>query len=464
MALVAVAMVGIIAMAGLSIDVGTLYEASAETQRAADAGALAAARTLSMQGLTGNPGNTGGTDWTTLCGGPASLASQTATTVVSQSPISGASSNPVVTVTYSYTNGASSTDCTGMVSTAFAVNPLVTVVVQQGGLPTYFSRIWGRTGNTVSGTATAEAFNPSNSATYAGAMVPVQPRCVKPWIVPNADPQHPPGCTGVACAQFVSPSTGQITTPGTFVNAGVIGERFFLQPDCTAAGGATCNLTAIIGGGTPTSYNPPTAVPPVLLYVPGQASFSSIAVPTNGATCGDVTSNFAKAIAGCDQSTVYRCGVPLANVVDLSENPLFPPPGDTQNAVQCLIHQTSPFAASPSGQDVLAPGGPPPPTYPFQIQAGTSSPLLATGLASDSNITSSSSIVTLPIYDTATLTAGITQVTIVGFLQVFINAVDATNGMNVTVLNVSGCTNSVTGGPSALPGTSPVPVRLITSP
>src|SRR5271166_5394818 len=47
-ALVAVAMFSIIAMAGLAIDVGTLYEANAEAQRAADAGALAAARFISM--------------------------------------------------------------------------------------------------------------------------------------------------------------------------------------------------------------------------------------------------------------------------------------------------------------------------------------------------------------------------------------------------------------------------------
>ncbi len=53
-ALVAVAMFSIIAMAGLSIDIGTLYEASAEAQRAADAGALAAARVISISGITGD--------------------------------------------------------------------------------------------------------------------------------------------------------------------------------------------------------------------------------------------------------------------------------------------------------------------------------------------------------------------------------------------------------------------------
>jgi len=51
MALVALAMVAIVAMAALSIDIGTLYQASAEAQRAADAGALAAARVISLSGM-----------------------------------------------------------------------------------------------------------------------------------------------------------------------------------------------------------------------------------------------------------------------------------------------------------------------------------------------------------------------------------------------------------------------------
>jgi len=53
----------------------------------------------------------------------------------------------------------------------------------------------------------------------------------------------------------------------------------------------------------------------------------------------------------------------------------------------------------------------------------------------------------------------------VGFLQVFINGVDQYGNVDVTVLNVSGCSN---GGSqpvgSAVAGTSPVPVRLITPP
>jgi hypothetical protein len=53
----------------------------------------------------------------------------------------------------------------------------------------------------------------------------------------------------------------------------------------------------------------------------------------------------------------------------------------------------------------------------------------------------------------------------VGFLQVFINAVDQYGNVDVTVLNVAGCSNG-TGDRVGSPvtGSSPVPVRLITPP
>ncbi len=57
MVLVALAMVAIIAMAALSIDVITLYLAREEAQRSADAAALAAARVISLSGMTGDPSN-----------------------------------------------------------------------------------------------------------------------------------------------------------------------------------------------------------------------------------------------------------------------------------------------------------------------------------------------------------------------------------------------------------------------
>src|SRR5713226_4679972 len=79
LALVALAIVSIIAMAGLSIDVGTLYQASAEAQRSADQAALAAARVLSLSGMTGDPTNST-LKWSAAC----ASATQIATAVANQ--------------------------------------------------------------------------------------------------------------------------------------------------------------------------------------------------------------------------------------------------------------------------------------------------------------------------------------------------------------------------------------------
>jgi hypothetical protein len=468
MPLVALSLVAILSFAALSIDLGALYEAKAEAQRAADAAALAAAQVISTEGVTSDP-SAGGLDgmWTQICGGPNSFASLAATNVAKQNLIGGTPATQVNVYYGTSAGGVTNADCTTGVGAGFGINPVVSVYVQQASLPNFFARIFsfinnGTSSNSgVSATAFAEAFNPSNSGTYGagGSVIPVQPRCVKPLIVPNQDPRHPIGCTSSTCVQFVNPTTGQIVTPGIFANSGVIGERFFLQPDC-ATTGTTCNLLP---------NNPPNGTPPVLQYVPGQTLNASIAVPTNGPspTCGFITSPYAQAIAGCDQSTVYQCGVPAGNEIDLSENPSFTASADTQNAIQCLTNQTTQSTASPSGQDVLFPGGPVPPSYPFQIQAGNFSPLVTAGIVTAlNNITSSASIVTLPIYDSYPGVpingSGTTNVTVVGFLQVFINAVDAVNGVDVTVLNISGCSNSATNPP--VNGTSPVPVRLITPP
>ncbi len=168
-------------------------------------------------------------------------------------------------------------------------------------------------------------------------------------------------------------------------------------------------------------------------------------------------------IGGCDQSTVYQCGVQSSAasppvVVDLSENP-GAGTNDTMNGAMCLIHE------QPDGQDALNTSA-----YPFQVLSGTSNPLSGAGLASGSVITSSNSIVSLPIYDDTqapgTINPTTTNVTIVGFLQVFINSVDQWGNLDVTVLNVSGCGNGTGTAVSSttVTGTSPVPIRLITPP
>jgi Flp pilus assembly protein TadG len=440
LALVAASLVALIAMAALSIDVGTLYQAKAEAQRAADAGALTAARVISISGITGDPNNTSGL-WEGVCGagGTATLAAQ----AVAQSP-SNFVGGAAPTAKVNYGTGAGVGDCAPLAGSSFSVNPIVTVNVQQAKLPTFFARVFSLTGGAssnsgVSATATAEAFNPSGSEAYGGSLIPVQPRCVKPWIVPNKDP-------GNGSNQFVTLADGSIVNPGIFPGKGVIGETFNLAADCNAAPGACAPLP-----------NPAPGVNPAgtLQYLPGLPPAASSAVPS----CVDANP-YQQAIAGCDQATQYQCGVPSAaaanpNLVDVNENPSGGA-GDTSTAAQCLIYQ-----APGAGQDSLIQT-----TFPYQIQAGAGNPLKAGG----TEVTSSTSIVSLPIYDSSvplTFTGTQAKVTIVGFLQVFINNVDvATGNPRVTVLNVAGCGNGTTNTVNPLPlyGTSPVPIRLITPP
>src|SRR3989449_11653058 len=59
--LAALTMFVVLAMAALAIDVASLYVAKSESQRSAEAGAMAAARTLVAGGGTGDPSNSSGT-------------------------------------------------------------------------------------------------------------------------------------------------------------------------------------------------------------------------------------------------------------------------------------------------------------------------------------------------------------------------------------------------------------------
>lgn len=425
--LVALAMVAILAMAALSIDVITLYLAKQEAQRSADAAALAAARVLSLSGVTGDPDNRQGSlpvgPWQAACG----LATQVAQAVANQNPIG---NTPADTVTVTFLYNGFVTDCT--VGGAFPINPQVRVNVVRHGLPNLFSRIWNQRGNTVSATANAEAFNPSNSGSVtANGIVTVTPRCVKPWIVPNREPRN-------LGAPFVSLTDGSIQNPGIQPDGsgtgGVIGETFTLVSDCQT-GNPGCVLV----------HDPPIFTANTLEYIPAFVQAPASAVPT----CAD-TDRYQQAIGGCDQSTVYACGVIGGGTqADLTFDP-GKPNGETAMATECLIHQ-------PGGQDLLDTA-----VFPFRIQAGAGNALLPSGF-----VTSSPSIITMPIYDDTqppvVLPVGSQPpVTIVGFAQVFINDVDSNGNLNVTVLNIAGCSDTATASTPTVYGSSPVPIRLIT--
>jgi len=427
-ALVAVMMLTLIGMAALSIDLVALYLAREEAQRTADTAALAAARVLSITGVTGDPDNIQGSlpssPWPAAC----TLASQVAQAVVNQNSV-GAATPTTTTVTFSY-NGTSFGDCSGPSGTGFALNPQVQVQVVRQSLPAFFARIWGQTTNQVSASAIAEAYNSSNSQSFSntGNIIPVNPRCVKPWIVPNLDP-------GNGNNPFITLASDTINNEGVRFNGaspGIVGERYIYTNACGPGG--TCTV--------PVST-------PAQTYVPALVTATSVGYPS----CAN-EDTFQQAIGGCDQSTqYYACGQPIGGgpggaQADLSGTYN----SDTNTAAQCLIRQP--------GQDTLNTAA-----FPYQIIPGSSNPVITSG-----TVTSSSSIVSIPIYDQTVApgtlgSSGNLQpyVSVIGFLQVFINQAYPNGNLDLTVLNVAGCGNTNFGNPT-VGGTSPVPVRLITPP
>jgi len=402
--LVAVALVSLLAMAALAIDVTTLYAARGEMQRAADAAALAGAKAFVDSGITPLP--------TTDPGFPTRqvLAQNMATAVVNsilvQNKVSGV---PPVLV------GAPAFDFT-----THPGNPQVTVTLQRTDLPTFFSRIWGRSLATVTASAVAEAYNPSNSQTSVGNYVPVAPKCVKPLLLTNKDP--------ASNLPFVDPVTGLQVAPN------LAGEFLTLNQGCTKPGAGTCqpaNLPA----------NPPATGAFVAAQVTANAN--NLCPACQGAT------SFEQSVECCDFNP-YSCGgaVPNANVDLVIHHGQFR--NETNNGVQCLINKPSQDTLDPT--DLIASTG------PGHITA-------ASGPLSGNLVTTSRSIATLPIIDTTNPIPGTGQVRVIGFLQIFLDDVAVVGGnaqIQAHILNVVGCGNNPSAGaPVSGGGVSPIPVRLI---
>jgi Flp pilus assembly protein TadG len=419
--LAALTMFVVLAMAALAIDVATLYLAKSEAQRAADAAALAAARALVAAGVTGDPSNASGT-WQIAC----TTAIQEAKSVAALNKIGGVAPS-AARVTVTFPSAANKTDCSGT-NSVFGINPQVAVSVQRDDLPSFFSRIWGKNPIPVSSSATAEAFNPSNSGSIGGGQgVPVAPHCVKPWIIPNRDPDP---VHGVGSTLF-DPTSGAISNPGPYP-AGVIGEAITLHDDCTGpnSGCAWNNLRK----------NPPD---------PGHYVIALETAPpsTSLPSCAG-SSSYEQNIEACNP-TPFSCIGTNNGTVDFSDNTH----QDTQNGIQCLIREP--------GADTLDMINFP--TSPPLVRAGSGNPLLGTVKSGDI-ITASDSVITIPIYDDhlGLVIPNTGQVNIIGFMQAFLgNSVPGSGQIPITVLNIVGCgTNSGT-SPIVGGGVSPIPVRLI---
>jgi Flp pilus assembly protein TadG len=421
--LVAISLVSLLAMAALAIDVVTLYAARSEIQRAADAAALAGAKAIADSGIT-----------TLLVTTPNFAAVQSWAPTVATNEINAVLQKNLV-------GGVAPSLASGSPSFTWSQgNPQVTVKLSSSNLPTFFSKIWGGTATVVAATATAEAYNPANLQNFT----PIAPKAVKPWLVANADPNN--GGT-----PFINPSTGAI-------QSGNPGDQFSLTSDCTGSS-IPCALIDNPPGMKNSGAYIAVEYVPALVTAPGSPNPNVCPNICTGATdyeqsieCADVTTSY----------QVLSCGGGASNLQWANSINPGGLTGLSALGAECLINAST--HGNNKGQDKLDPS--PWPDNPMQIKAES-------GLQIGKFVTTSSSIVTIPIIDTPP--AGIPptggNVTVVGFLQAFIDEVHGgahPGDIQVHVLNIAGCSNNstnsgitpVVGGS----GTSPIPVRLITPP
>jgi len=423
--------VALLAMAALAIDVVTLYVASSQIQRATDAAALAGAKAIADSGFTSLP--TTDSNYATAQTLAQTMATTAVNSMVGTSTINLVSGQlPVMPAppTFDFTTHPGSFQ--------------ITVSLKSANLPTFFSKIWSGNAPTVTASATAEAYNPANLTT----ITPISPASVKPWLVANNNPHDG--------AQFVN------TVSGTWVvDSSVIGETLDLVSDCNSFRNNRC---------LPLVTNPPGAVSgstSQVQYVPAE-----VTTPNTQNVCPSCAgaTDYEQSIECADVATSYQalsCGGGATQLVwNDRVNPGAPPNGDNATSLggQCLIHASGEGAGQ--GQDVLTE---PTPIFsaPYQIKQQSSGNF----------VTTSNSIVTIPILDTVPgfqLLRGAT-VTVDGFLQAFVNQVNGPpsgggqppeGSINITVLNIAGCSSSNNGATPVVggAGTSPVPVRLITPP
>src|SRR5579864_1240525 len=147
--LVAISMVSLLAMAALAIDIVTLYVASSEIQRAADAAALAGAKAIADSGFTTLPsGDTNYAAAKTLAQTMATKAVKAMVTTASVNLVDGQLPSLPSPPVFDFTTYPGSYQ--------------VTVSLKASNLPTFFAKIWGANAPSVTATATAEAYNPAN--------------------------------------------------------------------------------------------------------------------------------------------------------------------------------------------------------------------------------------------------------------------------------------------------------------
>jgi Putative Flp pilus-assembly TadE/G-like len=416
---VAAGMLALVGLMGLSIDLVAFYLGKSEAQRAADAAALAGAQEFVLSGFM-----SGVVTQATA----RTLATNQAVAVGQKNLVGGsAPSIPTGNVTFDFTH---------------AGNPLITVQVGAT-LSTYFMRIFGVTSANIVSTATAEAYDPAGSAAGGPTLCT---SCLRPFLVPNCDPDHlvgaggNPNCPKVSGQNqdyFLNPPNYGINRPGA-TPTGIVGESWSLHT----------------GG-------------PKVSAASQWYSIAFLGAQSKSAWQGD--------IASCNADAIV-CGTKLQT---LNGNAV----GPATHGIEALIHASGQGLGQ--GQDTINVAGG---TLPFPMFAGSNNPLVAAGvIATGTQVVQSDSLVTVPIYDGLDsngniATPGGSQVVITGYLQMFITDV-IHNGtddiIDAIITNVMSCGankggtcatggnqgagggGSGTGGTVTAGGAGFVPIRLV---
>ena len=437
--LVALSLVVLLGISALAIDLAWLYVARSEAQRAADAGALAGAEMFVNSGYSSGLVSQAQVQI---------LAANAAAAVGNKNLVGG--QNPLIGTNFSGTcpPPAGSDGCFDF---SIPGDPRITVVAQRTAsrnnpMPTFFIKIFGVTTANISAQATAEAYTPS------GGGPPVGVKCLKPWILPNCDPNHTtPALANPSCAPAVADyfyndllcantSTPGICFPGA-APSGAIGEELTLKSGSPSAAPAPSQFypVDIPPGTTPAQCPSPTA--------PGCSSGGFVSGTGPGAAL------YRQNIACCNTNKLV-CGNVSVNWKTGNMQ------GPTQQGVQCLIAANGPGLNQ--GQDSISYDS----TNGFTVTGGSNNPNPNLSGQTIQPATLSNSMVSIPLYNGSTPCPGQScgsAVAIVGFLQVFIEDVTPGGDVKAMVMGISGCGGGGSGTPTPVSsgGSSPFPVRLV---
>jgi hypothetical protein len=438
----------LLGMAAVAVDLVSFYVNRSEAQRAADAAALAGAKKF-LQYVNG----------VTPQFVIESIARQEAQVVGAQNMVSGqpaAIASTDVTFDFSVPNNPRITVIVQRTAAAEAADLILdpTTPSQRGPVPTFFGKAIGIDEVDIEVAATAEAYKPGVGDP------PVCVGCIKPWILPNCDPDHDstPGLPSANpnCPDDADPyinSDGTIAHDGPVTTGGVIGQAVTLKY------------------GSPHDAPAPSQFHPIQIPPGTDPEICPECAKQPGGSEGPGAALYRHNIACCNTNTIV-CGTNVE--IELETGNMV---GPTGQGVQCLIHQGN---GNQGGQDTIEFHDPPDPNYGFYtIHAGSSNPLVNADVLNEGDpINLSSSIVTIPLYEGFPLCPGNScggSVTIVGFLEVFITEVgQPQNTVYGYITGISGCGSGGStatcddseepgggGGSTVGTGGQLIPVRLI---